>query len=216
MIRSTLESTKQYLDSATLINLKNSANRYSALSRYTPYQIEMPPTSKATIPFTIVPVGPVEKGSVLMHFVGSTLNGLEADITFDTGAGGNLISPAMAERYQLIPLEETKITVSGVERRDGYIAIAEELRIGELTVRDVPFVVIDLLSNNKEADQYFDAFNIVVGSDLMLQLKDLTIDFINRQITVPTVAPSRSDTQANIKPANHELAHQWQRFSTYR
>lgn len=104
----------------------------------------------------------------------------------------------MAEKYNLIPLEKTRVSVMGISEKEGYIAIAKKIKLGNITVCDVPFTVISLSSNNSEADQYIDAFNIVVGSDLMLQLKDLTIDFVNRQITIPTVAPVRSNAIANM------------------
>lgn len=133
-----------------------------------------------------------------MHLQESSINGNVADITFDTGAGTNIISPEMAEKYNLIPLEKTRVSVMGVSEKEGYIAIAKKIKLGNITVYDVPFTVISLSSNNSEADQYIDAFNIVVGSDLMLQLKDLTIDFVNHQITVPTVAPVRSNDSANM------------------
>lgn len=198
MTNSILDATKQYLDSATITNLSNAAKRYTALSHYNPYQIKMPQTSTATVPFTILPIGPADKGSVLMHLIGSRINGMEADITFDTGAGANMISTAMAEKYNLIPLEDATITVSGMAMSEGFLAIAKELKIGDIILYDVPFIVLELTSNNEEADQYFDAFNIMVGSELMLQLKDLTIDFISHQIIIPTTAPTRSDAFPNM------------------
>ncbi len=198
IMRSVLEASKQYLDSITISNFISQANRYEALSAYKPYQIQFDNENIGYIPFTIIPVGPKEKGSVLMHLQESSINGSVADITFDTGAGTNLISPEMAEKYNLIPLEKTRVSVMGVSEKEGYIAIAKKIKLGNITVCDVPFTVISLSSNNSEADQYIDAFNIVVGSDLMLQLKDLTIDFVNRQITIPTVAPVRSNAIANM------------------
>ncbi|WP_297071376.1 retropepsin-like aspartic protease [uncultured Duncaniella sp.] len=198
MINDIVSQTRQYLDSVTINRLTTTANRYSALSAYKPYQIEFPDGKEAIIPFTIVPVGPTEKGSVLMHLTQSYINGEEADITFDTGAGSNMISIEMAKRLNLIPLDSATITVIGVDRREGYIAIAKELKIGNIIVRDVPFTVISLSSDNKEADQYIECFNIVVGSELMLHLKDLTIDFFKRHITVPTAAPKRTDRPSNL------------------
>ncbi len=193
-----LNAAKPYLDSMTVAGLTSTANRYSALSEYNPYQIEFENKHTGIVPFTIVPVGPTNKNSVLMHLQDSYINGIEADITFDTGAGSNIISPEMADHFKLIPLDNTRITVKGVNRRDGYIAIAKELRIGNIIVRDVPFTVISLSSDNEEADKYIDSFSIVVGSELMLQLKDLTIDFSNRKITIPVVAPQRSSVPANL------------------
>lgn len=198
IMRSVLEASKQYLDSITISNFISQANRYEALSAYKPYQIQFDNENIGYIPFTILPVGPKEKGSVLMHLNESYINGSAADITFDTGAGTNLISPEMAEKYNLIPLEKTRVSVMGVSEKEGYMAIARKLKVGNITICDVPFTVISLSSNNSEADQYIDAFNIVVGSDLMLQLKDLTIDFINHQITILTAAPVRSNAAANM------------------
>lgn len=198
MTNSVLDATKQYLDSATFASLSNTANRYTALSNFKPYQIEMPDAASANIPFEIVPVGPKDKGSVLMHISGGSINGIEADITFDTGAGVNIISPEMAKKFNLIPLENSKMSLGGVGYTEGQGAIAKELKLGDITVRDVPFVIINQTSFNEEADQYIDVFNIVIGSELMLQLKDLTLDFINHTITVPANAPIRSNARPNM------------------
>lgn len=78
------------------------------------------------------------------------------------------------------------------------IAIAKELKFGDIIVKDVPFTVISLSSDNAEADQYIDCFNIVLGSELMLQLGDLTIDFANNHIIIPTVAPVKTDAIPNM------------------
>lgn len=198
MINSILEATRQYLDSTNVAALTISANRYKALSSYRPYRIEFPDCAEATVPFTIVPVGPADKGSVLMHLQDSQINGIDADITLDTGAGTNLISVEMAEKFNLIPLDNATITVVGVNSRNGSTAIAKELKIGNITLSDVPFTVISLSSDNKEADQYIDCFNIVIGSELMLQLKDLMIDFAKHQITIPTTPPAETDCYPNI------------------
>jgi len=195
MINTIVAQTKQYLDSATVDGLTAAANRYAALAEYKPYQIEFTQNEEACMPFAIVPVGPKEKESVLMHLTNSTINGIEADITFDTGAGVNMVSHEMAEKYNLIPLEGTKITVAGVSQSDGYIAIAKELKLGNIIIKDVPFVVASLSSYNEEADKYIDCFSIVIGSELMLQLKDLTLDFSTKQIIVSKdVAPRKNIT----------------------
>jgi len=198
MINSIVSQTRQYLDSTSIKSLTVAANRYASLAKYAPYRISFPDVRNAIIPFNIVPVGPKEKQSVLIHLRNSSINGSEADITFDTGAGTNMISHEMADKYGLIPLEGSMLTVSGIGKSDGYIAIAKELRLGDIIVKDVPFTVVTMSTNNKEANKYIDCFNIVVGSELMLQLKDLTVDFINRRILVPTVAPRRSNAKPNI------------------
>lgn len=57
---------------------------------------------------------------------------------------------------------------------------------------------INITTNNEEADKFIDCFSIVVGSELMLQLKDLTIDFANNEIIIPSVAPIRSLVSPNM------------------
>ena len=132
-----------------------------------------------------------------MHLENSTINGSIADITFDTGAGVNMISDSLARHFNLIPIDGY-VTVAGVGQRTGQYAIAKEIKIGNITVSDVPFVIIDFKTGNEQADQFTHHFNIIVGSELMLQLKDLTVDFVNREITIPSVAPERSKSAPNM------------------
>lgn len=186
---SVLDATRQYLDSVMISNLTSQAARYSALAAYTPYQIHFEGEGPGRVPFEIVPVGPKDKGSVLMHMKESTINGVAADITFDTGAGTNLISPQMAEEYNLIPLEATRVCVNGMAQTEGYLAIAKEVKLGNITVVDVPFTVVSIVTDNAEADQYIHAYDIVLGSDLMLQLKDVTFNFDLNQMTTPSTEP---------------------------
>jgi len=149
------------------------------------------------IPFKIVPVGEGKNGSVLMHLENSTINGSIADITFDTGAGVNMISDSLARHFNLIPIDGY-VTAAGVGQRTGQYAIAKEIKIGNITVSDVPFVIIDFKTGNDKADQFTHHFSIILGSELMLQLKDVTLDFTNKEITVPSTAPERSDVAPNI------------------
>lgn len=199
MTYSVLEATRQYLDSTMVSNLTSQANRYSALVAYNPYQIKFEYKDYGNIPFEIVPVGPADKGSALMHLRESYINGSAADITFDTGAGTNLISPEMAEKYQLTPLEGTRVSVSGVAWKEGSMAIAKELKIGNITIADVPFTVIPIATDNSVADQYIEAYNIVLGSDLMLHLKDVSLNFMQNQIIIPAAAPFNS-ARTGAKP----------------
>ena len=196
MLSSTLDSIRTHLDSTTIVGVQQFINQYEALSKYNPYKITFE-NSAGTIPFEIVPVGPEKNNSVLIHLRDSYINGVEADITFDTGAGVNIISKSLALKYNLIPLEASS-TVGGVGIQNGNYAIAKELKIGDMIITDVPFYVINITTNNEEADQYIDCFDIVVGSELMLQLKDLTIDFVNHKITIPSVAPKRSQVFPNM------------------
>lgn len=153
--------------------------------------------NQGVIPFKITPVGNPEKKSVLMKLENSTVNGIDADMTFDTGAGVNIISDSLAHKLNLIPLEAYN-NVLGIGRQRTQYVIAKEVKLGNITVKDVPFVIVDLAVDNEEANQYMDCISLVVGSELMLQLKDLTINFEKSEITVPTIAPERSNVRPNM------------------
>lgn len=193
---SVLDATKQYLDSAAVEGVQQYIDRYTALSAYKPYMISIN-GNQGVIPFKITPVGNPEKKAVLMKLENSTVNGIEADIAFDTGAGVNIISDSLAHKLNLIPLEAYN-NVLGIGRQKAQYAIAKEIKLGNITVQDVPFVIVDLAVDNEEANQYMDCISLVVGGELMLQLKDLTIDFVKSEITVPPVAPNRSNVRPNM------------------
>lgn len=193
---SILEATREHLDSTWTESLEQAVSKYTALSAYKPYGVTFA-EALGRVPFRIVPVGDEKHGSVLMHLENSTINGIDADITFDTGAGVNLISDSLVRKFNLIPIDGY-VTAAGIGRRKGQYAIAREVRLGNMTISDVPFVIMDFKTGNAKADQHVHHFSIILGSDLMLQLKDLTVDFINREITVPPVAPDRSDAAPNM------------------
>ncbi|MDE6230241.1 MAG: retropepsin-like domain-containing protein [Muribaculaceae bacterium] len=204
MIRQTIDTTREYLDSAAVSNLASMADWYSALAAYNPYQIQFNGDSVGKVAFAIVPVGPKERGGVIMQLRESAINGMSAEIMFDTRCVSSIISPEMAEKYGLIALDGTKVTVDGVGQSDGYLAIAKELQLGNITIKDVPFTVASMSfssDNNEEAAPYADAINIILGNDLMLQLKDITIDFVANNLTIPSKAalnPVKTDAKPNM------------------
>ena len=196
LAKTILEATQQYLDSTWIASLEQLIYKYTALSAYKPYGVTFT-ESVGRVPFKIVPVGEEKHGSVLMHLENSTINEDVADITFDTGAGVNMISDSLAQKYNLIPIDGY-VTVAGIGQRKGQYAIAKEIKIGNIVVTDVPFVIIDFKTGNAKADQFTNHFSIILGSELMLQLKDVTLDFIRNEITVPSIAPERSNVAPNM------------------
>lgn len=104
VLRSVLDATRQYLDSAAVEGVQLYIDRYAALSAYRPYTISIA-GNEGVVPFRIAPVGNPEKKSVLMKLENSTINGIETDITFDTGAGVNIISDSLANTLNLTRLD---------------------------------------------------------------------------------------------------------------
>lgn len=195
-VKNIFDATREHLDSTWTSVLQNTIARHSALSAYRPYDITFN-GSAGHIPFKIVPIGGPEKQATLMQLDNSTVNGIKADIIFDTGASINVISETLAKKLNLTSLDAYQ-TVSGFGKRQGQYAIARELKLGDIIVRNVPFIIADMTTGNAEADQYIDCLSIIVGSELMLPLKDLTLDFVNYEITVPAVVPDSKAAQANM------------------
>jgi len=196
VVTSVLDATKQYLDSVAIEGMQRYIDQYAALSDYKPYMVSYLET-QGSISFKIVPVGNPKREALLMHLCNSSINGIDAKITFDTGAGVNIISDSLARKYNLIPINAYQ-SLLGIGTQKGQLAIAKELKLGNIIIHDVPFLVVDLTLDNDEANKYIDCYSIVIGSELMLQLKDITLDFIERRITVPSIPPTRSGTNANM------------------
>lgn len=176
--------------------LETFLQQYASLLEFDTYKIKMEGDT-GRIPFKIVPIGKPEDEGVHIHLEESFLNGIPAEITFDTGAAANIISASLVEKFDLIPIDVTT-KVSGIGSHNGHLAIVKELKIGNINVNDVPFFVMDMTANNAVADQYLQSIDIIVGSDLMLQLHDLTIDFNNNTIIVPAEAPLKTQAMPNI------------------
>lgn len=196
LTRTIYGSTREHLDSTWAESMRLCISQYDALAKYHPYGITFA-DSVGLIPFKLIAVGDMRNAGVLMHLENSSINGIDADITFDTGAGINMISDSMANVLGLIPTEGY-VNVSGIGQRRGRIALAKQLKAGNITITDVPFVIVEMKTGNTKADRYINSFNIVAGNELMLRLKDLTIDFLSKEITIPSEAPSRSDTPPNM------------------
>lgn len=196
LLSSVLSTVYQAVDSAALAPYADMAARYKALTRFSPYGIAID-GAEGVVPFDIIPVGKPESGQCMMRIAAAEVNGRPARITFDTGAGVNVITDSLAAAYGL-ELLDANATATGVEASAGRYAVARELRLGNITVKDVPFFVIDVRSHNEEADKYFNVLELIVGSELMLQLKDVTLDFEANQIRVPKVAAAPSGLRPNM------------------
>lgn len=196
LLSSVLSAACQTVDSASLTPYANMAAQYKALTPYAPYRISIA-GEKGVIPFDIIPAGKPESGQCMMQISEAEINGNQARITFDTGAGVNIITDTLARACGLEFLDAA-VAATGVNTSAGRYAIARELKLGNVTVCDVPFYVIDIRSHHEEADKYINVLELIVGSELMLQLKDVTLDFSAKEIQVPRVAAAPADVRPNM------------------
>lgn len=193
LLSAVLSSAYQMVDSISLKPYADMAARYKSLIEYSPYQISID-GEKGIIPFDTIPTGKQGSKQYLMQITDALINGTPVKITFDTGAGVNVITDSLARAYGLEFLD-ADVAATGVASSAGRYAIAKELVLGNVRVNDVPFYVIDIRSHNEEADKYIDVLEFIVGSELMLQLKDVTLDFSVKEIQVPAVAAAPSNNE---------------------
>lgn len=202
LLTNILNATEQYLDSADVSVLQNQVDLYRALAPYHPFSLTFQDET-ATIPFSIIHSEPLSitnsennKGARL-KLDSCLINGIDADITFDTGAAVNVISQAMADKLQLIPLQAS-MTAGGINEVNGTYVLAKEMKLGNLTVTDVPFVILPLETGNEAADKILTSYGIIIGVPFMLQMKDFTINFVNNEITIPANTPERTHQKPNM------------------
>ena len=62
----------------------------------------------------------------------------------------------------------------------------------------MPFYVLDISSHHEEADKYSSVYEIIVGSELMLQLKDVTLDFSAKEIQIASDSYEPSGVRPNM------------------
>lgn len=196
VLSSALSSAYQAVDSTRLAPYADMAAQYKALTKYSPYQISID-GERGIIPFDTIRVGNNKIQQYLMQITDAQINGINSKITFDTGAGVNVINDSLAQAYGLEFLD-ANVAAMGVESSAGRYAIAKELKMGNITVNDIPFYVIDIRSHHEKADKYTNVFELIVGGELMLQLKDVTLDFDVNEIQVPKIAQKSSDVSPNM------------------
>ncbi len=182
-------------DSATVAELRRQEHLYGTLSRFAFYQKDTAAAASHTVPFTIDRAG-TDSAQVLIH-IDSRLNGRRCRMTFDTGATYNVITPGLAAKYRLTPTDAT-ISVMGTRPGEGHVAVAKELRLGELTLRNVPFVILDLDSGNGRIRHTADAYSCILGESLLMQFARYTLDFANGTVTLSSGTTAAPHTRPNL------------------
>lgn len=145
------------------------------------------------IPFRLDSVGTGADRSVAIMMPAS-VNGHRADFMLDTGASINVVSPSVAEQLGL-KITEENINVEGNHTTTGKRAMADTLRIGNMTLRNVTFYIMDMSSGVDSIDRHMHHLDAIMGLPLIEQLQTCEIDFTRH--TIRTVAGS-DDNEPNI------------------
>lgn len=181
------------MDSTQLAPFRMQVQQYRALSTCTPVCQPLHKAGEYHIPMIIEN----NNGQHSIEMEGS-INGKEGRLLFDTGAGGNMITPDLAGKYGLRFLD-TDITVGGFGgMKQGGYAVADTLRIGGMTWINVPFAVVDIMTGHEEADRIAEDIQLppVIGLPVMFSMQEIQLDFTNSEIFVPAT-PTPSPLYAN-------------------
>lgn len=195
-LQSITSQVSEYLDSAIVAGLQTRIALYKSQAPYTMNEVQ-PFGNSATVKFQLDSVGSSGKRSVLMVLENAAINGSSCAPVFDTGAGVNVISEELASELGL-EIFDINLTAGGKGSQPAKFAIAKEMRLGALTIRNVPFYVMTMRSGHDEADQYLSLFQLVVGRQVMEAMKYLTLDFTRKEIVFTDQSTVPMSTKPNL------------------
>ena len=110
------------------------------------------------------------------------LNDKAAKMQIDTGAGGLLISRAVADRAGLKPFTQTEMNGIGDQgQRSGYTALVDSIRIGNLEFQNCSVEVLDSRNALSETDG-------LIGMDVFQQFL-VTLDYPMRKLVLGPLPP---------------------------
>lgn len=201
LINDIVEATRQHLDSVTIESFSNLAKQYEAFSHFTINRLILPDNESPRIEFDLDSIHTEDSNSCYMKLRNSLLNGKPLAFTFDTGAGVNIISDSLAVEYGIKPLDAS-VSAMGMDFQDGWLGLADEIKIGNIIIKNVPFYVITISTGNEEIDQDAKHLNMLLGIQVMQVLKEFTVDFTAREITVASSPASHPGIVPNMCYSN--------------
>jgi predicted aspartyl protease len=176
-LQSFIKQVDGKVDSAAWAYPQRLYNIFSALAPYKLYETD--PKASYVLPFYWDQVG--DDGQYLMKMKGS-FNGQPETFCFDTGASYNVISQELAEQLQLKPIAHG-LPVEGTARGEGDIVVAESIKIGNMTLRHVPFVTLDMAKGNELAGKTMSDLGVIIGVKLMNRFAKYSIDMEKHTVT---------------------------------
>ncbi|HET7891197.1 MAG TPA: aspartyl protease family protein [Candidatus Sulfotelmatobacter sp.] len=121
------------------------------------------------------------------------VNGHKNSLMLDTGASGILVKRSIAERAGISKLSETKVWGIGNKgRRNGYVGIADSIKIGELEFQNCP---IEVMESRSVADE-----DGLIGADVFEDFL-VDIDFPEEKLKLSDLPrrPGEPDAKLALK-----------------
>ncbi|WP_177207009.1 retropepsin-like aspartic protease [Prevotella sp. KH2C16] len=196
VLQNLVNAYKDKIDSTSLAPYVARQHNYRGLSEYDLYQAEQPKTIYQ-IPFKVQEVGDSAQS---LFFADGWLNGHKGSFVLDTGASYNVITPDLAAAYGLKTIDGS-VLAKGIKTLEGQTAIAESLQIGDLRLRNVPFVVLDLQKGDRIPAQALAPLKLIIGQPLLRRFASCTFDFTQNTLTLhadSTVSSNLTDLRPNL------------------
>lgn len=144
------------------------------------------PAGVTEIPFAVFMRDPMHISAFGLE---AKLNGHNARLEIDTGAGGLVVSHSVAEHAHLKAFSETEMSGVGDQgNKSGYTAYADSIRIGNLEFQDCAVRVLDSKSGLEQVDG-------LIGMDVFSHFL-VTLDYPMRKLLLGSLPPRPGEAAA--------------------
>ena len=192
---------KQYNDAmktygvTTPPNLLALENQYRAIAQKGGFKV-FRPQETVKIPLRYLK----SREDPIMLKVNINLNTYSHDVTYDTGAGRNIMSEELAEKLSLPIYDFSAVDAIGIRQKETKYTIVDTLRLGEIVYVNVPFHVADLGTGHQEADSVLTKIGLdcVIGLQTMFPLNEIQFDFQNGYLVIPAIQSPLPDSAPNM------------------
>lgn len=196
VLQNFISAWKDKIDSISLAPYAAREGNYRGLGKYNLYQVRQPKIAYQ-IPFKIQEVGDPAQS---LFFAKGQLNGHKGSFVLDTGAAYNVITPDLAAAYGLKTIDGN-ISAKGIKTLEGHTAIAENLQIGNLQLRNVPFMVLDIGKGNTLPKHSTAFMKLIIGQPLLRRFASCSFDFTRNTLMLQpdsTISNNLADLRPNL------------------
>ena len=183
LLNDVCKAFEPYTDSTFLSAIREFGRQYEILAKYKEVNEVIVSGDEGVAPFRLDSVGRVGKCGVSI-MLPSQVNGIAQDIVFDTGAGVNVVSVSTAQRLGL-DIYNAGTQMTGFGTQQGSFAVAKELVLGNIIMKNVPFYVMDISSGVDSIDVYMRHLQMILGVEFINAVKEFHIDFSRSAIVIP-------------------------------
>ncbi len=190
-----IKTFEQYTDSTSLLMHRQYEKQYRILSQYEGINRTASPKEDYHLPFRIDSIGHKSK-QVATIIIPAEVNRKCQDIVFDTGAGVNIVSTKAVNKLGL-NLHEIETGVTGIGKQKGKFAVAQTLQMGNLTLNNVPFYVVDISSGIDSIDVYMNHLDMIIGVNFIHAMQEIQINFEKNEIVIPQTLSTLQDNETS-------------------